>query len=415
MKKVINILIIVISLFIINIRVSAKTVNDVACTYPIYNTIGEFMAYAEIQIVGYNDGQGGRIVVHFQDQTGKYVNYASTGPTYEWKNYGKTESYSSAMLRFFTTDKNGTTFISNYKTSGKCPTIYSNVHSDGTAIDVENHVLEPTDPTGTSKSLGASSELLRTTGEDWTKKEDFYKDENGQTTLKEDLICSYDMEFDMYNIKTPVEFRTIYNPTNGNKTYRITVNGNGQTYSDLNTDVGLSLGQGGSGIVYITSAQLKKIFTEGSCYDRKKVYHYYDMARSRYIITTDQKEASENGVAGRYDNGDGSNDGAGGTLSAPDLNISEDPMTCEELLGPGFTALVKLFIIAIRIIAVIIATVIAMMNFIPPIMNGNPDGELQKALKKTAKLLVVLVIVVGFPSILNLIGELFNFDLTCIF
>ena len=90
---------------------------------------------------------------------------------------------------------------------------------------------------------------------------------------------------------------------------------------------------------------------------------------------------------------------------APDLELDHSDMSCKELLGPGLTALVKLFITGVRIVAVIIATVIAMMNFIPPIMNGNPDGELQKALKKTSKLLVVLVIVVGFPSILNLIGN----------
>ena len=414
MNRIVKIITIFL-LCIISTSVYAKDINDVACTYLIKNPIGDTMAYAEIQIAGYNNGEGGRLVIHFQDQSGKYVNYSSTGPTYDWMYYGKTNAYPNAMLRFMTTDKNGKTFISNYKKSGKCPTIYSNVNSDGTSVDVENHVLNPENPSGTAKALNASSESLRTTGEEWTKKEDFFKDDSGQTTVKDDLVCNYDMEFDMYNIKTPVEFRTIYNPTNGSKSYRISVNGSGQTYTDLNTDAALSLGQGGSGIVYITSAELKKIFKDGSCYDRSKVYHYYDMASSRYIITTNQKEASENGTAGRYDNGDGSNDGAGGTISAPDLSIEENSMTCEEILGPGVTAIVSLFITGVRIAAVIAATVIAMINFIPPIMNGNPDGELKKAFNKTAKLFFILVIVVGFPSILSIIGKLFEFDLSCIF
>lgn len=98
----------------------------------------------------------------------------------------------------------------------------------------------------------------------------------------------------------------------------------------------------------------------------------------------------------------------------PDIDIGQGTQTCSELLGTGAVALIKLFITAVRIVAVIIAIVISMLNFIPPIMAGNPNGELQKALKKTVKLYIVLVIVVGFPNILNIIGQLFEFDLSCI-
>ena len=98
----------------------------------------------------------------------------------------------------------------------------------------------------------------------------------------------------------------------------------------------------------------------------------------------------------------------------PDIDIAGGTMSCSELLGKGGTSLIKLFITGVRIVAVIIAVVIAMLKFIPPIMNGNPDGELKKALKSTTKLLVVLAIVVSFPSILRLIGKLFSFDLSCI-
>ena len=99
---------------------------------------------------------------------------------------------------------------------------------------------------------------------------------------------------------------------------------------------------------------------------------------------------------------------------APNIEIGQGTQSCSELLGPGAVALVKLFITGVRIAAVIIATVMAMINFISPIMNGNPDGELKKAFKKTVKLLVVLVIVVGFPNILSIIGKLFEFDLSCV-
>jgi hypothetical protein len=56
-----------------------------------------------------------------------------------------------------------------------------------------------------------------------------------------------------------------------------------------------------------------------------------------------------------------------------------------------------------------------MSNFLPALMGNNPSGELQQAFKKTCRLFIVLVIVVSFPNILSLIGELFGFDLSCVF
>lgn len=414
MKKVKNILIILLMLFIsINI-ISAKTVDDVACVYSIKNPSGNEMTTAQVQIIDYNDGAGGRIVVFYKDQSGQYVNYSDTGPTYNWQNSEKTDSYSNAMLRFFTSSNSQKTFISNYKTSGKCPVIYSNVSPDGSTIDIDNNVKNLENQSASSKALSSSSELLRNGDGAWESRENFFKDDTGQTTVKDDLVCSYDMNFDMYNITTPVEFRTIYNPTNGSKSYRVSVNGSGQTYSDLNTDIALNLGQGGSGMVKISSSQLKSIFKDGSCYDRSKLYHYYDQASGTYIITTSQSEASENGTNGRYDNGDGSNDGAGGTISNPNLDIGQNTMSCSELLGTGLTALIGTFIKAVKIAAVFIAVVMGMMNFLPVISGKAPEGELKKAFQKSIKLLIVLVIVVSFSDILDVIGKLFGFDLSCI-
>ena len=99
---------------------------------------------------------------------------------------------------------------------------------------------------------------------------------------------------------------------------------------------------------------------------------------------------------------------------APNLDLDSGGTTCSELLGEGLVALVNLFITGVRIIAVIIAVVVAMANFLPAISGDNPDSALKAAFKKTTKLFVVLVIVVSFPDILKLIGSLFDFDLSCI-
>ena len=413
MKK--RILILLVLMFCIGINtLSAKTANDVACDYHIKNINGDLMTDAQVQIIGYNDGAGGKVLVFFKDTSGKYVQYSS--PTYDWQNYGNTDSYSSAMLRFFTTDKKGTTFIANYKKNSRCPVIYANVSSDGSTIDVENHVLDQTLIEATSESLSSFYERLRTTGGEWTSREDFYKDDSGQTTVKDDLVCSYNMEFDMYNITTPVEFRTMYNASTGAKTYRITVNGSGRDVT-LDEDVALSLGQGGSHLIQIKSDQLKKIFIDGKCLERNKVYHYHSLATDSYIITTDEQEAKDNGTAGRYEDGDAPDPSKptnpGVNLEKPDLDIVGGGTDCKTLLGPGLTKVLKFAINTIRIIGVIVSIVMGMITLLPAVNKGDA-GELQKAARKCIWIAVVLIIVVMLPTLIRVIGKLFGFDTTCI-
>lgn len=411
MMKKIFILIILLFCCYTNI-VSAKTANDIVCDYKIKNINGNEMTGAQVYIMGYNDGAGGTVSVYYQNSSGQYVQY--DGPTYEWLNYGKTDSYSNAMLRFFTTDKKGKTFIANYKSNSRCPEIYANVSSDGSTIDVENHVLEQTLIEATSEKIPAYYERLRTTGGEWQSREDFYKDDSGQTTVKQDLVCNYNMEFDMYNITTPVEFRTMYNASTGAKTYRVSVNGNGRDVT-LNEDVALSLGQGGSQLIQIKSEQLKKIFIDGKCLERNKIYHYHNLATESYIITTDEQEAKDNGTAGRYDDGNAPEPGTQGSanIEKPDIDIMGGSMTCEQLLGSGLKLVLKFAINAIRIIGVIVSIVMGMVTLLPAVNKGDA-GELQKAGKKCIWIAVVLIITVMLPTLIRVIGKLFGFDISCI-
>lgn len=124
---------------------------------------------------------------------------------------------------------------------------------------------------------------------------------------------------------------------------------------------------------------------------------------------------AENIYASEFNSMDLINILAEGEIEAPNIEIGQGNMSCKQLLGIGMTALVKTFIRAIRIAAVIIAVVIAMSNFLPVISAKNPDADLKQAFQKTRKLLIALVFVVSFPNILSLIGNLFGFDLSCIF
>ena len=414
MKKYLKLFVIFLTFFVYFDNVNAaKSIVDVACEYSVYNVVGNYMTDIRVEILNYNNGNGGNIVVYYKNASGSMVKY--DGPTWDWLNYGKTDSYSAAMLRIFTTDKKGTSYISNYKKIGQCPSIYSNVSYDASTIDVENHVIDQENIISTSKELKSKNEQLRGDDGKWKSREDFFKDSG--SGVKDDLVCSYNMYFDMYKINSPVEFITMYNPSNGAKSYRITVNGSGYSYSNLKDDVALSLGQGSSNLVYITSEQLNKIFLEDKCLEKNKIFHYYDMAHSRYNITTDQNEAADNGAGGRYDNGDGSNDGNGGSVgtgpSAPDISIIDKPMTCEEILGEG-SKLIKLGINVLRIAGVIIALLNGMMAFIPAVSSGD-KGELNKAFKKCIDMAIILILIVLIPELINVIGNLFGWDTSCIF
>ena len=180
------------------------------------------------------------------------------------------------------------------------------------------------------------------------------------------------------------------------------------------------LGQGGSETIYISSSQLNKIFLDGKCLERTKIYHYHDLGTGRYVITTDKQEASDNGTAGRYDNGDGSNDGAGGStnsdanMQAPDFDISGENMSCKQLLGPDLVKVLKLCINAIRIAGIIIGILNGMMSLIPALTSGDASA-LNKAIKKCIWIAVIILLIALLPVFLKVIGNLFGFDLTCIF
>ena len=318
-------------------------------------------------------------------------------------------------MRFFTTGSKGDTFIEEYKKSGKCPPLFSNYVGDMNSIDVESQSLDSGNGYKNSYVLNSYAEMLRNGNNDWEDRDDFFKDDGGNTTVKEDLVCSYDMVFDMYNIKTPVEFRTMYHPTNGTKSYSVLVNKSSQVLTSLNVDLLLDLGLGGGGAyVSVSATELGKIFGNDTCIDRTKIFHYYHWGKGIYVITTNQLEASENGADGRHDNGDGSNDGnAGGNTGSvenPNLNFDDSNITCEAILGNNLVKVIKAAFVLVRIGVSIATIVIGMLTFFPALTKGDA-GTLNSAIKKCVWLAVLLMIIILLPVLLRAIGNLFSWDL----
>ena len=419
MKKILKLFLFILIFCCFTNVMFAKTIEDVECNYKVvsYAGDGSFFTDIKIRIVGYKDGKGGSVEAYYQNPKKDFVKY--TGATTDWYNYGNTSldsGYNDALNMDDIVESNSA-FLSTYKNAKSCPTILvSKNYSDVTdRMFIETYL---SNPDYASLELKPTSEKYKDESGNWVSKNDFYKDEDtGQTTVKDDLVCTYTMFFDKYNMSADVEFTTKYDPSDSSKkTYRVSVNGAGYNYTTLDEDISLMIRQGGSEMVHVSSAELKKIFKD-ECLPGEKVYHYYNMSREGYIITTDEQEAANNGAGGRYDNGDGSNDGTGGSVSTgpsvPDISIIDKPMTCEEILGEG-AKLIKLGVNVLRIAGVIIALINGMMAFIPAVSSGD-KGQLNAAFKKCINMAIILILIVLIPELINVIGNLFGWDTSCIF
>ncbi|UKI58144.1 MAG: hypothetical protein L6V81_01495 [Clostridium sp.] len=107
-----------------------------------------------------------------------------------------------------------------------------------------------------------------------------------------------------------------------------------------------------------------------------------------------------------------SNLGAG--LKPPSkVGFGEGGDSCSAVLGPTLTALVKEAVKWVRIAGAIIAIVNGMLKLIPAIMSKDAEA-LSKAARTCVIMAIILVFCALFPWLLNLIGSIFKWDVSCI-
>ena len=107
------------------------------------------------------------------------------------------------------------------------------------------------------------------------------------------------------------------------------------------------------------------------------------------------------------------------TLNASDYQLDmvgfgPATTTCSQLAGPNVIRIIHGSVSALRIIAVIIAIANGMLLLIPAVVSKDADA-LKKAEKKLVVMAVVLAAIGIFPSFVSIIGNIFDFDLSCIF
>ncbi len=100
-------------------------------------------------------------------------------------------------------------------------------------------------------------------------------------------------------------------------------------------------------------------------------------------------------------------------LNGTGLDISEEKLSCSELLGSNLQKILHLFITAVRIAGAIIAILNGMLSLIPAITSDNADA-LKKAIKKCVMMLVILAVIGLLPTLIRVIGLIAGFDLSCL-
>ena len=122
------------------------------------------------------------------------------------------------------------------------------------------------------------------------------------------------------------------------------------------------------------------------------------------------KDILDNYHKGYYDD-----NGVPVKLDVPTIPGSNDnsKKECSKVLGKNFTQIVKTSIVIIQVVAAIIAIVKGMMVLIPPILSKDSDA-LKKAFKTLTTMAIILVIIFLFKPLLRFIGNILDFDLSCI-
>lgn len=86
--------------------------------------------------------------------------------------------------------------------------------------------------------------------------------------------------------------------------------------------------------------------------------------------------------------------------------------SCEDLLGESGVGLIKLGIVALRIITPILLVILSAQDFMNAIPNKDED-EMLKAWKRLEYRAIALVLIILLPTLINLLGQLFGMFNSC--
>ena len=201
----------------------------------------------------------------------------------------------------------------------------------------------------------------------------------------------------------------IYDLENNKITYRYndssltTVNIKNMYSSDFKDSNGnltcpsLNCHRGSSGGDLTVTNELNVEVVDKSKHDNSN-NNYDCLLTSKGSSSGEQQEVDSNGTSPNFPDG---------------WDIDPTVKDCASILGPNLTKLVHFGVNTLKIVAAIIAIVNGMISFVPAIMSKDQDA-LKKAGKKCIYMAVVLALIFILPYIARLLGNIFDFDISCL-
>ena len=211
---------------------------------------------------------------------------------------------------------------------------------------------------------------------------------------------------------TAYQYRLTYDKTND----KLYFNGMGTYYLESDEN-----GTGKNEDIEITSGKIKSLFKDKtscpskiSCSCKEKGFSF---VTPNFICKfADGTEFNNSCGNMKKDNGTTvvTKPDTGSTPEIKDPVIPEGNLSkCSDILGSNLTAVVKAGITIIQIIGAIIAIVKGMMTLIPPILAKDADA-LKKASKTLVSMAIILVVIFLFRPLLRFLGNILDFDISCI-
>jgi len=100
-------------------------------------------------------------------------------------------------------------------------------------------------------------------------------------------------------------------------------------------------------------------------------------------------------------------------IEFPSLGFGEENMSCSEVLGPSLVSFIKTVRVTVQGISTVAALANGMLIFATAVASKD-SSAINKSLRKFAKMLVVLALILLLPTLVKFIGKICRFDLSCI-
>ena len=423
MKKVLF-LFIMLALIIIPYKVKAeKTVKDFYCVYNVYDPYArdtkiadpeqdkkseKILTQIKIEVDGYNGGNGSpSYKFYIKNKSG---NWEEKSSAIIYSNY---TSVNTGINIFDGSSNEKKTFVSNYKTGGKCPRIYSNKADNGVQTVMILNYYRDSNKFSYYNIDKAEEEKVRGENGDWMSPSEFFKEEPTTSNVKE-KTCDYEYNFEnkVYN-NLKITFKRTKNQQTGEPVYEVKIDKEGQSqFVTLTQDYTIHAQDAD---IILKKDFLAKIFEGDECVAKESTCSYWSDQKTRpeFTLATDQNECKNGSMTGNTSNGNGeTNNGSTANVDVPTLP-SGNLSSCTDLLGKNLSAIVKATFTILQIVGAIIAIVKGMMILIPPILAKDAEA-LKKAGSTLTKLAIVLVIIFLFKPLLKFLGSILDFDVSCL-